>query len=184
MGENIPLAHKAFTRDLGVGMCGTCLGNYKPFRKKMETRDYLSVGDNCHSSRDSEHLTQVVEERRGCEVWVGKRWLGKGRKDEGEGMLEGKMLTFPSFPRGRWSPHQIWGSFYFYSWIVLVLVPNYLFRASQSLDREHAIWLWSSSWRIFVLCLSCYFALKVSEGVSSMYRGRMSRSVRLPPLPP
>jgi len=54
-------------------MCGTCLGNYKPFRKKMETRDYLSVGDNCHSSRDSEHLTQVVKERRGCEVWVGKR---------------------------------------------------------------------------------------------------------------
>ena len=39
----------------------------------METRDYLLVGDNCHSLRDSEHLTQEVEERRGCEVWVGKR---------------------------------------------------------------------------------------------------------------
>ena len=33
--------------------------------------------------------------------------LGEGRKDEGEGRLEGKMLTFPSFPRGWWSPPQI-----------------------------------------------------------------------------
>lgn len=65
--------HKAFNRDLGVGMCRTCLGNCKPFRKKMEIRDYLSVRDNCHSSRDSECLTQGVEERRDCEDWVGKR---------------------------------------------------------------------------------------------------------------
>lgn len=47
----------------------------------MEPRDYLSVGDNCHSSRDSKHLTQGVEERRGCEDLVGKRrlWGKEGR---------------------------------------------------------------------------------------------------------
>lgn len=46
----------------------------------MESRDYLSVGDNCHSSRDSKHLTQGVEERRGCEDWVGKDDFGEGKE--------------------------------------------------------------------------------------------------------
>lgn len=102
--------------------------------------------------------------------------VGMERKGWRWGRLEGRILTSASFPQGWWSPPQTWLSLYFFIRIVLVLIPNYPFRASQSLDKQR--YCLAVIFILEVICAlpRCHFALKVSEEVGNRYWGLTSPS--------